>query len=81
MSGNKNVAQKNGAIEFYRFLFSMIIGLLHFRGYGKLPKNTAFNGGYLGVEFFFIVSGYFLMKQYEKESNETNVRGGYTAFS
>lgn len=50
--------KKNGAIEFYRFLFSCIIYVLHFRGYGNFEKGDGvFYGGYLAVEFFFIVSG------------------------
>lgn len=42
--------------------------MLHFRNYGDFGKApTAFFGGYLAVDFFFIVSGYFLMQQWEKE--------------
>lgn len=68
VDGTPHMLKKNGAIEFYRFLFSCIIFVLHFRGkgYGELKSNIgAFSGGYLATEFFFIVSGAFLMQKME----------------
>lgn len=54
------VGSKKGSLEFYRFYFCIIIFLVHFRGYGLFGNEpTAFYGGYLGVEFFFILSGFF----------------------
>ena len=55
-------SRRSSAIEFYRFLFSLVICLFHFRIKGDFATpNGAFNGGYLGVEFFAILSGCFLM--------------------
>lgn len=60
---------RNRAIEFYRFLFAVIICLYHFRMKGNFgPTPVAFIGGYLGVEFFALVSGFFLMPAIEKAS-------------
>lgn len=62
-------AGRNRAIEAYRFLFAVVICLYHFRmkgSFGSAP--VAFIGGYLGVEFFALVSGFFLMPAIEKAS-------------
>lgn len=70
MDNNKNVkSQKNGKIELLRFLFSIAILLGHastkqqldlgLLKVGKLLINNFFG---LGVEFFFMVSGFFLAK-------------------
>lgn len=48
---------KNRSLEFWRFIFSIIIALYHFRA----QINEHFlQSGYLAVEFFFILSGFFL---------------------
>lgn len=49
--------KRNGEIDLLRFLFSIIIVIYHF--------NTNFNlgfftNGYIGVEYFFVVSGYLM---------------------
>lgn len=47
----------NNKIELYRFIFSIGIALMH---YGN------FDGFYIGVDFFFIVSGYLLARDVYK---------------
>lgn len=56
--------KKNGKVELWRFIFS--IAVLCFHVYKYLPGEEAydgvvklsfFSGGYLGVEFFFVLSG------------------------
>jgi peptidoglycan/LPS O-acetylase OafA/YrhL len=51
--------QKNGKIELLRFVFAFIIVLHHSR-YLNDGKMFMFNRGSLGVEFFFLVSGYLM---------------------
>ena len=59
---------RNGAINAYRFLFAVVIALLHFRYYGGFgAEPTGFRGGYLAVEFFFLTSGFFLIKRIEEQ--------------
>ena len=56
---------KNNRIQFWRVVFTYLIALYHL--------NKEFNittSWYIGVEFFFILSGYLLMKKAEK-SNES----------
>ena len=47
----------NGIISFWKFIFSLLIVALHL---GIKHPNVLyrFKGGSIGVEFFFIVSGY-----------------------
>ena len=47
----------NGIISFWKFIFSLLI--LALQG-GMMRKDAiySFKGGSIGVEFFFIVSGY-----------------------
>lgn len=54
---------KKGGIELYRFVMTNIVCLHHFRLYSEaLP----YGGGYLAVDFFFILSGYLLCRHYKK---------------
>lgn len=55
----------NANIELYRFIFACIIYLYHFRAYSDQEVlHGNFSGGYLGVEFFFVLSGYYFAKSY-----------------
>lgn len=58
---------RKGSIELYRFLMALIICLHHFRLYSDaLP----YGGGYLAVDFFFILSGFFLYKHSKQKSRK-----------
>ena len=58
----------NNTVEFFRFFFSCIVFLTHFRDYGHYYNvGGHFSGGYLAVEFFFLTSGFFLMQHVEDE--------------
>ena len=56
----KKTGGRNGKIELWRFLFSVIIVIHHSR-YLVGDKNCMFLGGSLAVEFFFLISGYLMM--------------------
>lgn len=59
-------SQRNGKIEFYRFVFSIYVLLMHTAMYIIEPEYTDediisfFARGAMGVEFFFLVSGYLM---------------------
>ena len=57
----------NGIIGLWKFIFCMLIVFLHI---GADIPNTLFKHGAIGVEFFFLVSGYLLAKS-------ATTRGGY----
>lgn len=65
----------NANIEFYRFVFACIIYLYHFRAYtDQEVLHGDFSGGYLGVEFFFVLSGYYFAKScFNKKQSETSL--------
>ena len=56
---------RNGAVDFMKFVFSVIIVLFH--TYRILPR------GYLGVEFFFVVSGYFMSAHYYNNKEKYSI--------
>lgn len=53
---SKIATKRNGNIELLRFLFSLNVVFLH----GNIAKR--WGGGYLGVDFFFMITGVFLAK-------------------
>mgnify|MGYP006951500977 CR=1 FL=1 len=60
-------SKRNNALEFYRFVFIVFIFFMHFRSYGGFEGDkNYFAAGYLGVEYFFILSGFFMMQKVEK---------------
>lgn len=50
-------SRKSGAIEFWRFFFSVGVAIMHF-GY--------YNGFYIAVDFFFLLSGFLTAKTVER---------------
>ena len=67
---------RNKTIEFYRFFTILIIAIFHFNaqyfrdgaGLSLWPK-----GGYLGVDFFFIISGMFLMYHFKSHDDSAYI--------
>lgn len=60
---NKMNHKRNLYIDGLRFLFASIVFFYHFRSYaGEENQIWYFKGGYLGVEFFFLVAGYYLVE-------------------
>lgn len=58
---------RNISIDFFRFFFMVIICIYH---YG-IHVGPRFQHGYMGVEFFFIVSGIFLYNSYLKKKESS----------
>ncbi len=56
-------SKRNGEIDFLRFVFAIILVFFHFNHNYKL---NFFSNGYIGVEFFFVVSGYLMVRHVSK---------------
>lgn len=56
--------QKKQGIELYRFIMTIVICLHHFRLYAE--SVLPYGGGYLAVDFFFFLSGFFLYEHSQK---------------
>ncbi|SHI73132.1 Peptidoglycan/LPS O-acetylase OafA/YrhL, contains acyltransferase and SGNH-hydrolase domains [Butyrivibrio fibrisolvens DSM 3071] len=67
----KTKSRRNGRIEILRFVFAFIV-LLHHSRYLLGDDNCYFLGGSLGVEFFFIVSGYLMMNTVDRIVSSKN---------
>ena len=65
--------KRNGLLEVYRLFFCFWV--MYFHDFLFLGKTGDFSGGYLGVEFFFILSGFFLMRSMRKFKDERIMEG------
>lgn len=75
---SKKTNVRNGKVEFWRFIFSIIIVLHHSR-YLLGDDRCMFLGGSFAVEFFFLVSGYLMMASIEKRRDAPTELGRETA--
>ncbi len=57
---------RNSWIELNRFIFAVSVFIFHLCIYFNL-EPAVFRGGFLSVEFFFFVAGYFLSKNFKKD--------------
>ena len=64
---------RNRAIDLWKFVFSVIIVILHGRNLRNGNEWYAFPGGNLGVEFFFVVSGLFMASSTLKPNNDLSL--------
>jgi len=60
MTATKN---KNSLIELMRFLFALWV--LYYHSYVPFKSNM-FSDGFLAVEFFFVLSGFYLVRSIDK---------------
>lgn len=60
MEKNKTT-NRNQEIEVFRFLFICAIAIMHFSN-SYFKSAPYFSGAYIGTEFFFLVSGFMIMK-------------------
>lgn len=58
----KEYGKRNTAIDFLRVVFAVVILLYHSSHLYETNNKPVFQGGYLAVEFFFILSGAFMAK-------------------
>lgn len=63
------MTNRNGFIELMRFIFALTVVGYHLRNFELIDFGAfpIFNFGYFAVEFFFILSGFFLAKTIDKQ--------------
>lgn len=59
--------RKNGEVELLRFVFAMIIAILHF---SQIYPLNVFRNGYIGVGFFFFITGVLLARSAKNTKTE-----------
>ena len=67
---------RNNLVEFARFLFSLLVVGYHVQFSFSGNAVNFFENGALAVEFFFLISGYFLARSIEKISAQENYNVG-----
>jgi peptidoglycan/LPS O-acetylase OafA/YrhL len=68
--------ERNAFIEFFRFLFALWIVWYHgFIPKGALQGTGILSGGWLAVEFFFLLSGFLFVPFYNKFKDEPKFKG------
>lgn len=70
-------SRKNGKIEVFRLFFALVVVLHHANkslnlSWFRFHGFTFFNRGYLGVEFFFLLTGYFMGKTIDKQLQQNS---------
>lgn len=66
----KNETGRNCTIDLMKFAFTLLIMLYH--------TMRIFRGGYIAVEFFFLVSGYLMVKSMKRETHHAESLGRET---
>ena len=61
---------RNNLVELFRFLFSILVVGYHIQMTFLGDSTNFFENGALAVEFFFLISGYFLARSIEKISSK-----------
>lgn len=73
-SEKKFEKKHNGIISFWKFMFCLLIVIYHTHIFSKTKNNILFPKGSIGVEFFFLVSGYLMTKAALKNKEETDFK-------
>ena len=71
--------KRNGAIDFWKFIFSLVIVCFHTFHYESLNGMQPFKGGNSAVEFFFLVSGFLMAQSASRVSYTEGSLGKETA--
>ncbi len=67
--------KNNGIISLWKFIFSLVIVFFHCETLYNYSPDRLFKGGYIVVEFFFIVSGFYFAKSVLKEKYKKSTIG------
>lgn len=59
------VSERNSILEILRLCASLWV--MYYHGMSLIPRSSMFSNGRIAVDFFFILSGFFLLKGFKKE--------------
>lgn len=62
-------SRRNGKVELLRFLFCLVIVVMHSKTFAPDTSDMYFYRGALGVEFFFFLSGYLMMNSISRRKD------------
>lgn len=65
-----NKEKRNGIISLWKFIFACVIVLFHCNTFYESTPNYFVKGGYIAVEFFFIVSGFYMARKALKKQTK-----------
>lgn len=68
-------SKHNGIVGLWKFIFVLVIVVFHVHQFGEKGVNPFFSAGYIAVEFFFVVSGFYFAKSLltKKEENVSSI--------
>lgn len=72
--------KRNYTIDFLKFVFSVVIVIFHAKNIILPGEKYMFVGGSIGVDFFFLVSGYFMAASAIKKGYNSQVGLGQDTF-
>lgn len=61
------MAKHNGIISLWKFIFSIVIAFYHSQTFYLNKAGALFKWGYIAVEFYFIINGFYFAKKVFKE--------------
>lgn len=65
----------NGIVSVWKFIFAIVIAFFHTNGFYPNFENPIFRWGYIAVEFFFIVAGFYFAQKVLKEKYNSKTVG------
>ncbi len=57
----------NGIVSLWKFIFALVIAFFHTNQFYPNNENPIFRWGYIAVEFYFIITGFYFAKKVLKE--------------
>ena len=63
----KNNQKRNGIVSLWKFIFALVIAFFHGGEFFQPNENVFFLKGYIVVEFFFIISGFYFASEVLKK--------------
>jgi len=70
---------RGGLTDLLRFLFSLMVLIYHSYSFSSSPKTALGTGGYIGVDFFFILSGVYLAASAGRKNSPVTGDGAGTS--